>query len=299
MSFYNGIDKKISKMKDQTVKRTKDMSETLQISVALKSEEEQQRELFQEIGRMCFDKGILQDVTEVQEQYKAVMEGREKIRQYKERLLVLKGSVTCPVCGNEVKIDQKFCPQCGKNMEEIDWSEITEEENEGTSAFTVQEIAADKGPLFKLMIAAGGLQLLSAVLWFVGFVSINAFGAEFVSLSAHFIYAESDAVFLSFITVLLCLAAAAKTVYSLIYTASGHGFKVRFQIGVAIWYILLVGFAWIATVTSVHSDELGGLASLGITFGGWLCLLDCIALLTVLLKISKKIKTSRYKEINI
>lgn len=293
---YSDVHKKISEMKNQTFKKTKDMSETKQLSTALRTEEERQKELLLNMGQVCYDKGLLEETEEVKELYESITACRERMREYKDRLRILKGSVICPMCGNAVKSDEKFCSRCGNDMTKETVAELQHTVNEEKgSGFDIQNMADVKDFPFPLFIASIILQLLLVILWFVKSISINAFGMEAYALSPHMLFAESDASMVSFITIILCIGASGKTIYTLLYRNSMHRCRMRFQIGVSVWCLLVELLVLISVISVVHTEG-KGLADFTIAIGGWIYLIDCIALVVILIKISKEMKAKKSEE---
>lgn len=215
MAIYNGIDEKISKIKNDAVQKTKDVSEMVRITSMLKAEEEKQAGLFSDVGRICFGKNALKDNEDLQRLYAELSECQMKIKEYKEKLNILKGTITCPKCGQNVSSAQafcsycgekliseedkkdnreaeatipasRFCPVCGKeNINNVKYctgcgnslaSEVEQKEAIHVKSFPQIMGAGKAAAVARLFIAAAVLQILLAVLWFVNILEIEGFG---------------------------------------------------------------------------------------------------------------------------
>lgn len=288
------IHKKILKMKNQTLKKTKDMSETLQISTVLRTEEERQKELLQNMGQICYEKEIFGEAEELKALHESVTECRERIKEYKDRLRILKGSTVCPVCGNTVKSDEKFCSRCGKDMTKETVPELQHTGQEPTS-LDVHNITNLENVPVPLFAAAMILQFSLIILWFMKSISINVFGVAASSLSPHTTFVQSNASVVSLISIILCIAALGKTIYTLLYKNPMQKYKMKFQIAVTVWYFLVQLLIFVSVISQVYSKA-NGLADFSITIGGWLYLIVCVSLFVVLIKISKGTKAKKYEE---
>lgn len=327
MAIYNGIDKKISKIKNDAVQKTKDVSEMVRVTSMLKSEEEKQEGLFSDIGRVCFSKNALKDDEDLQCLYAELSESQMKIKEYKEKINILRGTITCPKCGQNVSSAQAFCSYCGEKL-------ISEEDKKGNgeaespiskSRFcpvcgkentnnvkyctgcgnSLASETEQKGAIHvksfpqimgtgkaaavaKLFIAAAVTQILLAVLWFVNILEIEGFGMISTGYSVHSGFGEYSIV--SYITVILCLASAGLSIYSFMQFDSSKRYRMLFQIILAVWcflmFILLVSGALMEISTSGYDSVI----SLNFKFGGWLYLIDNLALLFILIRINLKTK---------
>lgn len=315
MAAYNGIDEKISKIKNGAVQKTKDVSETMRITSAMKSEEERQEKLFRNIGQVCFDKGILEDRQDLQHLYAELSECQMRIKEYKERLNVLKGMITCPKCGKSVSSTEKFCSYCGEKLiSAVSISRICpacKKENANNAKFctgcgtrlvpeTEQKdriyaesssriMVAEKATVTeKMLIAAAVLQILMAFLWFVDVLEIEGFGVISRGYSVHTSFGEYRIA--SYITVILCLAAVGLTLSSLMNFDSAKRYRMLFQIVITSWCFLMFFALVSGGLMEISSNGYGELVSLKFKLGGWLYSIDIIALLVILIKINLKTK---------
>lgn len=118
MAILDEIDKKISQLGQNAIKKTKDMSESVKISAALREEEDKQTQLYRKIGEYIYEN--CQDTADGQIKIWCadIMASKAQMLQYKERLKMLKGAVICSNCGAAVSSDSVFCNACGARIEE-------------------------------------------------------------------------------------------------------------------------------------------------------------------------------------
>lgn len=116
MAFLNDFDKKLAQFGQGALKKTKDVSESVRISGAIKEEENWQTELFRKMGEYFYRNCAEQASGEMKEWCEAVQRSRANVLQYQEQLRVLKGVNYCPNCNAEVPANAAFCNNCGTRI---------------------------------------------------------------------------------------------------------------------------------------------------------------------------------------
>lgn len=326
MAFYDNIDGKISKIKNDALQKTKDVSETVRISSALKAEEEKRERLYREIGQASVENRDLADDGKMQKLRDELSECQDKIKDFNEKLKVLKGMIKCPECGKSVSSNQSFCSNCGTKLireqyEQKSSSAATSmqparfcpscgkenvknvkyctqcgfnliQENKTTAvrmgAFS-KNLSLQEAPTVKIMfLAAAVLQILLAILWFVNIFELEGLGIVSRGYSMHSSFEGYN--ILSYVTVILCLAAAGLSIYSFVQFDKSKRYKMLFQIIITSWYLamfLIIVFTALGTISSNGYD---GIVEMKMRFSGWLYLIDSIALLVILIKVRLKTK---------
>lgn len=115
MSILDEFDKKISDLSKNAVQKSKDMSESLKISSAIKDEENKINQLYTKLGREFYfqDKKITEKIIAICEQ---IDKSIATIQQLNYELLKLKKVVKCPNCDTENLDEAFFCLKCGTKL---------------------------------------------------------------------------------------------------------------------------------------------------------------------------------------
>lgn len=116
MAFLNDIDKKLTQFGQGALKKTKDVSESVRITGAVKEEENWQAELFRKMGEYFYQNYSDQASGEMKEWCDAVQRSKANVMQYQEQLRILKGVNYCPHCNAEVPANAVFCNNCGARI---------------------------------------------------------------------------------------------------------------------------------------------------------------------------------------
>lgn len=115
--FFSKLTTKISDTTKDVTQKTKDVVEMSRLKGQISSEENNIEEAYMAIGKIFFE----QNAGEVSEKYvpffNTINEANAKIAQYKDELIMLKGSYNCPTCGAEVSVSDAFCAGCGAKLE--------------------------------------------------------------------------------------------------------------------------------------------------------------------------------------
>lgn len=329
MAFYDNMDGKISKIKNDALQKTKDVSEMVRISSALKAEEEKRERLYREIGQASVENKDLIADGKMQKLREELSECQDKIQDFEIKLKALKGIINCPECGKSVSSSQSFCNNCGAKLireehkqkcsseavsrQTLRFCPSCGKENKNNAKYCIQcgfnliqedkatavhsgtfsgNLSLREAPTVKIMfLAAAVLQILLAVLWFVNVFEIEGLGFISQAYSMHSSFEEHS--MLSYFTVILCLAAAGLSVYSFVKFDKSKRYKMLFQIIITLWCLaifLLIVFTALGTISSGGYD---GLVEMKMRFGGWVYLIDSTALLIILIKARMKTKKQR------
>lgn len=116
MAILDNLDKKISQFGQDALQKTKNVSESVRITSAMKEEENKQMEIFRQMGSYYYRTYADQAEGQMKAWCDSVEESQEVIRQYQEQLKVLKGVTYCPNCNAEVPLTSAFCSNCGAKM---------------------------------------------------------------------------------------------------------------------------------------------------------------------------------------
>lgn len=119
MAFFDDINDKISKISQGALQKTKDVSDSMKISSAIREEENQQKLIYQKIGELYYH--VFKDVAEGDFQVwcKQVTESKNRVVEWKDKLQNIKGVIICPNCNAEVPVNSVFCNNCGAKIPQV------------------------------------------------------------------------------------------------------------------------------------------------------------------------------------
>lgn len=116
MAFFEDLGKKVSKISSDTVKKTKDLSETARLTSLINMAEKEEKELYAQIGRMYYENYNSEPEEMFSDLINSVREKKQLINEYNEQIKNIKGVVHCEKCGAEVSAQAIFCSVCGSKM---------------------------------------------------------------------------------------------------------------------------------------------------------------------------------------
>ncbi|MEE1086115.1 MAG: zinc-ribbon domain-containing protein [Schaedlerella sp.] len=116
MAFFNDMDKKLSQLSQGAVKKTKDVSESMRLSAAIKEEENKQTGLYKQIGEYFYQNYAVQAEGQLKELCDAVTKSQETAAQYKDQINTLKGMIYCTNCNAAIPSNSLFCNNCGTRV---------------------------------------------------------------------------------------------------------------------------------------------------------------------------------------
>lgn len=129
MAFLDDVDRTLSQLGQSALKKTKNMSESMRLSGAIKEEEEKQKELFRQIGEYVYENELGITDERIIEWCQDISASRVRAMQNREQITALKGMISCPKCGASIAPNSTFCSVCGSKLEELNTSP-KQEENE-------------------------------------------------------------------------------------------------------------------------------------------------------------------------
>ena len=116
MAFFDDLGKKISQAGQSAVQKTKDMTDTVRINGAISEEEKKIDSYYYQIGKLYYAMHKTDYESDFAGMMAALQESEAKIREYRQQLQEIKGTVLCERCGTEVSGDAAFCNACGNPM---------------------------------------------------------------------------------------------------------------------------------------------------------------------------------------
>ncbi len=116
MAFLDNIGKKISDVSQSTIQKSKELADSAKYKSLISDEEKKITNTHTQMGKLYAE--LHADAPE--EAFAGFMEAlkasKEKIEEYEQKLIELKGVSRCPSCGAEVPNGSLFCATCGTKM---------------------------------------------------------------------------------------------------------------------------------------------------------------------------------------
>lgn len=117
MAFLDDIDKKLTILGQGAIQKTKEVSDTAKMSGIIRTLETQKKECFVELGKLFY----LTHQESASDQEKVYIDKINKldvqIKESREQMCRLKGTIYCPNCNAEIPANSLFCNVCGAKIE--------------------------------------------------------------------------------------------------------------------------------------------------------------------------------------
>ena len=117
MAFFDEMDRKLSQFGQSVSNKSREVSEGMRLSSAIKAEEEKQNNLYREVGKYYFENCAANAEGQLKVLCDQIVASMELTSQYKQQQNVLKGMVSCPNCGAQISANSGFCNVCGSKIE--------------------------------------------------------------------------------------------------------------------------------------------------------------------------------------
>lgn len=119
MGFFDDLGKKVTDAGQKTIKKTKEMSETVKINSLIVEEEKKISKAYSQIGEQFVSMYGENCEEAFREIVSGVLESRKKIEEYSNQIQEIKGVQCCENCGAEVQGGAVFCSTCGAEMPRV------------------------------------------------------------------------------------------------------------------------------------------------------------------------------------
>ena len=117
MAFFDEMDRKLSQFGQSVSNKSREVSEGMRLSSAIKAEEEKQNNLYREVGKYYFENCAANAEGQLKVLCDQIVASMELTSQYKQQQNILKGMVSCPNCGAQISANSGFCNVCGSKIE--------------------------------------------------------------------------------------------------------------------------------------------------------------------------------------
>ena len=116
MTFLNELKRGLATTGVQVAKKTKELTDTVQLKAKIAAAKEAENRIYTEIGKKVYESGCEKEA--FAEEFAALKDNIKKRQALEEELWRLEKSRTCPACGARLKADDLFCCRCGARVSE-------------------------------------------------------------------------------------------------------------------------------------------------------------------------------------
>lgn len=119
MAFFDDVKKTAKKAFDYTSKKTEELSDKVNIKLAIHSAESKVEDHYKTLGKLVFDaksNGLNFDA-DIENEIAALSELKEELKGLEVSLAKADNKMFCASCGAPIEIGTQFCPACGAKVE--------------------------------------------------------------------------------------------------------------------------------------------------------------------------------------
>ena len=118
MGLLDNIGKTISDAGQGAIQKGKEMADIAKYNSLISEEGRKQNSIFEQLGRKYLEvKGDSPDDA-FKEFVAELKASEERVKEYQQKLVELRGVTKCPSCGAAIPSGSNFCTSCGKAMNE-------------------------------------------------------------------------------------------------------------------------------------------------------------------------------------
>lgn len=120
MSIFDKLGKKVEEATQIATKKSGELVEITKLSTNIKSEEQNIKRLYEEIGRTVYENSLINSelYSHIGKFSDEIQESQSEINSLKARLRELKNIKLCQNCNSEVSSSSSFCDQCGEKLDD-------------------------------------------------------------------------------------------------------------------------------------------------------------------------------------
>jgi len=118
----------------QVAKKTKEITDTVQLKSQIATEKETIERLYASIGKQVFEAGEEEDEKKFFTEFGSIRKSMDKKKELEEELTSLDGCRYCPECGARIEKSSLYCSRCGAKIDKskMDMEEQMRTQMEGT-----------------------------------------------------------------------------------------------------------------------------------------------------------------------
>ncbi len=120
MAFFDNLGKKASEATAKAVQKAQELSEITRINSLISEEEKKISATYCQIGKLYVSAHASDSEESFSEMVATVLEGEQKVNDYRKLIQNIKGVRRCERCGAEVAKGVAFCSSCGAPMPKVE-----------------------------------------------------------------------------------------------------------------------------------------------------------------------------------
>lgn len=143
--MFENLGKKLSETGKVISDKTKQVSETTQLSYKISVAEKEKETLFTVLGKSVYEQAKADSLSPYFGKCEEISAKQDEIDEMKKKLDALKGIIICPKCGAECNKDNDFCGKCGAKLEKpIDPPIAAETQEQPAEEASSEDISEEK-----------------------------------------------------------------------------------------------------------------------------------------------------------
>lgn len=120
MAFFDNLGKKASEATAKAMQKAQELSEISRVNSLISEEEKKINATYYQIGKLYVSVHGSDGEENFSGMVAAVLEGEQKINDYRKQIQNIKGVQRCEKCGAEVARGVAFCSACGAPMPKVE-----------------------------------------------------------------------------------------------------------------------------------------------------------------------------------
>lgn len=120
MAFFDNLSKKASETTAKAMQKAQELSEISRVNSLISEEEKKMNATYYQIGKLYVSVHGSDGEENFSGMVAAVLEGEQKINDYRKQIQNIKGVQRCEKCGAEVARGVAFCSSCGTPMPKVE-----------------------------------------------------------------------------------------------------------------------------------------------------------------------------------
>lgn len=117
MAFIEEVRRGLSNTGKQVAKKTKEISESVQLKSQIAAEKATIERLYTSIGKQVFEAAREEDEKKFYTEFGSIRKSIKKKAELEDELSSLDGMCYCPECGARIDKHSIFCSRCGKKID--------------------------------------------------------------------------------------------------------------------------------------------------------------------------------------
>lgn len=116
MALFDDVKRGLSATGRQVAKKTKELSETVQLKSQINTEKETINRLYASIGKQVFEAAGEEAEKKFFSEFGSIRKSMTKIKELEIQLTTMDGCIFCSECGARIDKDSTFCNHCGAKV---------------------------------------------------------------------------------------------------------------------------------------------------------------------------------------